>query len=316
MFLPGYCNGPSVSVTAPEGVVISDGAITGNYDTATSFPLTLTAIGGAEITGVTIDDVAATITEGVVNVPYAAAKMVVSGTAVTVHGTETISDEYTIDVDHEPIRLTLPAIAAYTNAVVNQYDHTINGSVPRGTVSLLISRNGTRATWGQRSRYSYRVKFGEGDWSNYHEISYNEGGSAIGAPAGVALSMQVKYEYGETAETSTVYTYDVSRSDTPDTDITISSVTEGLTIDNENRTITGTFAATDEITLTAAYPEEIAQGNVYAFFCDKWLFTPTSATKTADVMSAASICVPAVKITADDPFIFGVDYTVNITLTE
>lgn len=316
MLLLGDCNGPSVSVTAPDGVDISDGAITGNYDTATSFPLTLTAIGGAEITGVIIDDVAATITEGVVNVPYTAEKMVVSGTAVTVHGTETISDEYTIDVDYEPIRLTLLASASYAGAVVNQYDHTINGFVPRGTVSLLISRNGIRATWGQRSRYSYRVKFDEGDWSNYYEISYNEGGAAIGVPAGVAFSMQLKYEYGGTVETSTVYTYDVSRSDTPDTDIIISSVTEGLTIDNENRTITGTFAATDEITLTAAYAEEIAQGNIYTFFCDKWLFTPTTATKTADVLSAASICVPAVKITADGPFIFGVDYTVNITITE
>ena len=240
--------------------------------------------------------------------------MVVSGTAVTVHGTETINDEYTIDVDHEPLRLSLPA--SYVGAVVNQYDHIISGSLPRGAVSLLISRNGTRATWAQRSRYSYRVKFDEGDWSNYYEISYNEGGSAIGAPAGVPVSIQIKYEYSDTTEISEIYTVDISRSDTPDTDITISSITEGLTIDNENRTITGTFAATDEITLTAAYTGEIAQGNIYAFFCDKWLFTPTSASKTAAVLSAASICIPGVKITADDPFVYGVNYTVNITLTE
>lgn len=312
MLLSGHCDGPSVSVTAPEGVDISDGAITGNYDTATSFPLTLTAIGGAEITGVTIDDVAATITEGVVNVPYTAVKMVVSGTAVTVHGTETINDTYTIDVDHEPLRLSIPA---YDDVFVDQYDHSITGS-HRANVTLLIFRNGTRATWAQRSRYRYRVKVGNGDWSDYIAISLNSSGAAIGVPTGVAISIQIKYEYSDTAETSEIYTVDVSRSDTPDGGITITSVTEGLTIDNENRTITGTFAATDEITLTAAYTAEIAQGNVYTFFCDKWLFTPTSATSTAAVLAVASIARPAVKTTQEEEFINGVNYTVNITITE
>lgn len=245
--------------------------------------------------------------------PYTAAKLVVSGTAVTVHGPETISDTYTIDVDHEPLRLSIPAI--YDGVIISQYDHSITGAYGR-TMALLISNNGTRATWAQRSRYSYRVKFEEGDWSDYIAISYNSNGASIGTLPGVPVSIQVKYEYSGTTETSEIYTVDVSRSDTPDTDITISSVTEGLTIDNENRTITGTFASTDEIKLAAAYTDEIASGNVYVLYADKWMFTPTAATTTAAVLAAASIARPAVKITADASFIYGVDYTVNITITE
>lgn len=216
-------------------------------------------------------------------------------------------------MDHEPLRISIPE--TYTDVNIDQYDHSISGA--HGTaIALLLSRNGTRATWAQRSRYSYRVKFEEGDWSDYVAISFNSGGAAIGTLPGVPVSIQFKYEYSDTTETSEIYTIDVSRSDTPDADITISSVTEGLTIDNENRTLTGTFAATDEITLTATYTDEINAGNVYTLYADKWLFTPTSASTTAAVLSAASIARAAVKIAADDPYIYGVDYTVNITLTE
>ena len=245
--------------------------------------------------------------------PYTAAKIVVSGTAVTVHGTETIKDEYTIDVDHEPLRLSVPATE--TSIIVDQYDHSISGAAD-GLTTLLIFHNGTRATWAQRSRYSYRIKFDEGDWSDYVKISYNNGGAAIGFPAGVSVSIQIKYEYNDTTETSEIYTINISRSDTPNTDITISSVTEGLTIDNENRTITGTFAATDEITLTAVYPDEVNTANVYAFFCDKWIYTHTSATTTALILSAATVARCGIKKTAADPAVYGVNYTVNITLTE
>ena len=239
--------------------------------------------------------------------------MVVSGSAVTVHGTETIKDEYTIDVDHEPLRLVFSA--SYTDAIADQYAHSFTGS-HSPIVALRIFRNGTRVPWADRANYSYRVKFSEGDWGDYVAITYNTSGSAISMPAGVPVSIQLKYENGGTLETSAVYTFDISRNDTPDTDITISSATEGLTIDNENRTITGTFAADAEITLAAAYTTEITQGNVHMFFCGKRLFQPTLATTTAGVLSAATIARPAVKIGADDPFIYGVDYTVNITITE
>lgn len=257
----------------------------------------------------TIDDVATTITEGVVNVPYTAAKVVVSGTAATVHGTETIEDEYTIDVDYEALRVKVSDDAI----IVDQNAHTISGVITKPVIACDIYKNGARATWTQKSRYTYRVKINN-EWSEYYDISYNHSGATIGILAGVPTQLQIKYVYSGTTIESEPIDIDVSADFVADEKIIITTETEGITIDNENRTITGTVAADAEIAFRAAYTDaEITTGNVYIFYSDKWLYTLTAAAHTGAEVATATYSVPMVKLTADDPAIYGETYTVTIT---
>lgn len=307
-------------MTPPSGVVISDGAISGNYDTATNWPLKVDLISSITIDSITIDDTPATLTEGVLQVPYTAQAITIVATASTAKGPETLTYEYSVDVDHEPLRL----VAHYDTYTVDQNTHSITGERDGvKTIALDIYRNGSRAGWAQRTRYSYRYKMGEADWTDYAMCSYNLSGASIAAPTDIPLQIQIKYEYQSTTEESEAYECDVTSVNVP-TDNRVAPVTstEGLTIDTENHTITGTFAAEATINIWSGVPDVYtAYGNVGIFAANPWLRykhdNADYSELTAAALAAADIVIPSSRVSVDDSTMYwGPTYTVNITLSD
>lgn len=307
-------------MTPPSGVVISNGAITGNYDTATNWPLTVDLISSITIDSITIDDTPATLTEGVLQVPYTAQAITIVATASTAKGPETLTYEYSVDVDFEPLRIA----AHYDTYTVDYYNHTITGERDGVKYIVLdIYRNGSRVSWAQRARYSYRYKMGEADWTDYAICSYNLSGASIAVPTDIPLQIQIKYTYQSTTEESEVFISDV-KSVNVNTDDRVEPVTstEGLIIDTVNHTITGTFAAADIINIWGGVPDVYTNyGNVALFVTNPWTRFKHDASDSSDItaaaLAAADIVIPSSHLSADDSIMYwGPTYTVNITISE
>lgn len=307
-------------MTPPSGVVISDGAITGNYDTASSWPLNVDLISSITIDSITIDDTPATLTEGVLQVPYTAQAITIVATANTAKGPETHTYEYTVDVDHVAVRPYIANIEA-RHAAIDYNTGAISGDVIQNYLVVEIKYNGSFVTWTNRSRCSYRVKFGEGDWSEYIQVGVKYSNHAgIDIKTGTPAQIQFKYTYSGTSYESIVYDIQATADYPVDDTIILGTTHEGLTIDNEARTITGTVAAADSVTIYTMTGEDInSTSAVISYYNTTQSVNYTSTVHESftgsDIAKASYINGVARKVSGG-PVLFFADYTVSITIAE
>ena len=306
-------------MTPPSGVVISNGAISGNYDTASSWPLQVDLISSIVIDSITIDDTPATLTEGVLQVPYTAQTITIVATASTAKGPETLTYEYTVDVDHVAVRPYI--LSSVIRPYVDYNTGVIAGESTQNYIPVEIRYNGSAVTWANRSRCSYRVKIGEGDWSEYIQVgSKYSNHSGMDIKPGTPALIQYKYTYSDTSYESIEYDIQTAAAYTVDDTIILGTSHEGLTIDNEARTITGTVAAADSVSIYTMTGTDINYASyVSAFYPTTQSETYTSSTHgsyTGSNITAAKYISSSARKVEGGTIVFGSDYTVNITIAE
>ena len=306
-------------MTPPEGVVISDGAIFGNYDTATTWPLKVDLISSITIDSITIDDTPATLAEGVLQVPYTAQAITIVATASTAKGPETLTYEYTVNVDHVAVRPYI--LSSVIRPYVDYNTGVIAGESSQNYIPVEIHYNGSAVTWANRSRCTYRVKIGEGEWSEYIQVGSKYSNHAgMDIKPGTPVLIQYKYTYSDTSYESIEYEIQTAAVYTVDDTIILGTSHEGLTIDNEARTITGTVAVADSVSIYTMTGADINYASyVSAFYPTTQAETYTSSTQGSytgsNIAEAKYISASARKVSGG-PVLFSADYTVNITITD
>lgn len=303
-----------ITVEPPNGVILSDDTLTGSYDTTSTWPLAIGTESTATITGVTIDGDPATITEGIVNVPYTAQEIVITGTVTTVTGTETVTLTYSLDVVQEPLRLVAEPLTYFAT---DQFQKNVTGSRDNPIGAVALYRNGSRVAWNQKSRYSYKISYDGETWSDGIEISRNSSGCTIAFPVGTQFYIKVFYDYNTTHEASDAYYVNTEFTGEYDEDITLVTEMPNVTIDNENRTVYILADVDENIEIYPKLGDDLmTTSNVATFFCNKWLYTirqgEISSLHTAgDIRGATKLY--AYDQTPDvDPHPFSVPYDLTV----
>lgn len=267
---------------------------------------------GVELDSVTVDGDAVTVTEGVAPIPYTGQELVITGTVTTETGTETVTYTFALDVDNEPLRLT---VASGTGVSIDQTIKRVKGTRPDNMIMALdINRNGSRAAWNQKSKYSYKIKIGDGEWSDSIDISYNHSGCAIGVLAGYPVKVQVFYDNSSVHESSPVYTVDFESGVVVDPKVTLTSTSDNVTIDNTSRTVSVLADSETTIDFGISYDGEAsANGNVYNFYCNKWLETIRNSVQTSRTAGDLAGSTKMLIVSMDDNVnTFGIVYDVNV----